>query len=133
MDPIEEAGMNGTIICGIDDSTSAREAAIVARHLADTLGLGLTYVRVESEHPADGLVRAATDAQAALLVVGSTGPRSSLLGSVSADVSRRAPCPVVVVPPAAGRRLVAQESRGAIAGGVARFHLGAVTAGSGPA
>jgi hypothetical protein len=36
-----------------------------------------------------------------LIVLGSTGPRSSLLGSVSAEVSRRAPCPVVVVPPGA--------------------------------
>jgi hypothetical protein len=33
-----------------------------------------------------------------VLVVGSHGPRSSLLGSISAEVSRRAPCPVVVVP-----------------------------------
>jgi len=38
---------------------------------------------------------------ASLIVVGSTGPRSSLLGSISADVSRRAPCPVVVVAPGA--------------------------------
>ena len=40
-----------------------------------------------------------------MIVVGSHGPRSSLLGSVSADVSRRAPCPVVVVPPGADDRL----------------------------
>ena len=33
-----------------------------------------------------------------MIVVGS-GPRSSLLGSVSAEFQRRAPCPVVVVPP----------------------------------
>lgn len=50
-------------------------------------------------HPADQLVAAAEDEQASLLVVGSHGPRSSLLGSISADVARRAPCPVVVVPP----------------------------------
>jgi hypothetical protein len=40
-----------------------------------------------------------------MIVVGSHGPRSSLLGSISADVSRRAPCPVVVVPPGAEDRL----------------------------
>jgi universal stress protein family protein len=40
-----------------------------------------------------------------MIVVGSAGPRSSLLGSVSADVSRRAPCPVVVVPPGADARV----------------------------
>jgi nucleotide-binding universal stress UspA family protein len=60
---------------------------------------------VEVGHPADRLVAAAADADARMIVVGSHGPRSSLLGSVSADVSRRAPCPVVVVPPGAEDRL----------------------------
>ena len=60
---------------------------------------------VDIGHPADGLVVAARKAGASMIVVGSTGPRSSLLGSVSADVSRRAPCPVVVVPPGADARL----------------------------
>jgi hypothetical protein len=36
-----------------------------------------------------------------MIVVGSQGQRSSLLGSIAADISRRAPCPVVVVPPGA--------------------------------
>jgi nucleotide-binding universal stress UspA family protein len=54
---------------------------------------------VDIGHPADRLVAAADDEEASLLVVGSHGPRSSLLGSISAEVSRRAPCPVVVVPP----------------------------------
>ena len=56
---------------------------------------------VESGHPADRLVALARELEASFLVVGNHGPRSSLLGSVSADVSRRAPCPVVVVPPTA--------------------------------
>ena len=60
---------------------------------------------VEVGHPADRLVAAAANANASMIVVGSHGPRSSLLGSVSADVSRRAPCPVVVVPPGAQDRL----------------------------
>jgi nucleotide-binding universal stress UspA family protein len=60
---------------------------------------------VEVGHPADRLVAAASDANASMIVVGSHGPRSSLLGSVSADVSRRASCPVVVVPPGAEDRL----------------------------
>jgi hypothetical protein len=74
-----------------------------------------------------------------MIVVGSTGPRSSLLGSISADVSRRAPCPVVVVPPGgdarvnghsdprvnghSGRRGTAVEDRD-FAGGIARLGLG---------
>jgi nucleotide-binding universal stress UspA family protein len=56
---------------------------------------------VEVGHPADRLVAAAAEEEAALIVVGSTGPRSSLRGSISAEISRRAPCPVVVVPPGA--------------------------------
>jgi hypothetical protein len=87
---------------------------------------------------------------AALIVVGSAGPRSSLLGSVSADVSRRAPCPVVVVAPGAegpladgsetASRLDASSVAGttrfraraggardgeALRGGIVRFTLGA--------
>ena len=128
--------MAGSIICGVDDSESAKGAARVARALSAQLGLRLVLVRVveagsagekisaiaerlerlcgcttdvdcganwlvEVGHPADRLVATAADEQASLIVVGSTGPRSSLLGSVSAEVSRRAPCPVVVVPPGA--------------------------------
>jgi len=55
----------------------------------------------EAPHPADGLVEVAKERDASFLVVGNHGPSSSLLGSISADVSRRAPCPVIVVPPTA--------------------------------
>ena len=82
-------------------------------------------------HPADRLVAAAAAEHASLIVVGSTGPRSSLLGSISAEVSRRAPCPVVVVPPGADavdRGEVAVGDR--FAGGIARIGLGT---GAGPA
>jgi nucleotide-binding universal stress UspA family protein len=53
---------------------------------------------VEEGHPADGLVALARERDASFVVVGNHGPRSSLLGSISAEVSRRASCPVVVVP-----------------------------------
>lgn len=56
---------------------------------------------VDVGHPADRLVAAAADEVASLVVLGSRGPHSSLQGSISAEVSRRAPCPVVVVPPGA--------------------------------
>jgi len=126
--------MTGLIICGVDDSESAKRAARVAREFSKRLGLRLMFVRVvapgsnadkvtalsedldrlsecrtgaeldagwhvELGHPADVLVTTAADKKASLMVVGSTGPRSSLLGSISAEVSRRASCPVVVVPP----------------------------------
>jgi nucleotide-binding universal stress UspA family protein len=76
---------------------------------------------VEVGHPADRLVAAAANANASLIVVGSHGPRSSLLGSVSADVTRRAPCPVVVVPPGAQDRL--NDKRDLPDGGSGDIHL----------
>jgi len=155
--------VNGAIICGVDDSESAKRAARVARALSAELGLGVVFVRavnhdadgekidaiterleslsggmngvgratawaVEVGHPTDALVTAAKKAQATMIVVGSTGPRSSLLGSISADVSRRAPCPVVVVPPGADVSVAGSTnggtSNGYFAGGIARFGLG---------
>jgi nucleotide-binding universal stress UspA family protein len=152
--------VTGSIICGVDDSESARGAARVARSLASELGLGVIFVRVleldapeakvsattqrlerltaaandgdcgaewrvEEGHPSDGLVAAAKEAGAAMIVVGSTGPRSSLLGSISADVSRRAPCPVVVVPPGADGGVDDGGNREPdFAGGIVRFALG---------
>jgi nucleotide-binding universal stress UspA family protein len=78
---------------------------------------------VEIGHPADCLVAAAADAGASMIVVGSHGPRASLLGSISAEVSRRAPCPVVVVPPGAEGDL--NDGRAVTnAGGIVRFDLG---------
>ena len=155
--------MDGLIICGVDDSASAKGAARVARALAHELGLGLVFVRVleadapdakvseiaerlerlsagatavdcgaawalEAGHPADRLVATASKAGAAMIVVGSTGPHSSRLGSISADVSRRAPCPVVVVPPGADAPLDGGGRQGASedgdeAGGLVRFDL----------
>jgi nucleotide-binding universal stress UspA family protein len=155
--------MNGTIICGVDDSESAKGAARVARALSKELGLRVVFVRAVDRdaaaadvttvagrlerlsagvngadagaewsvgigHPADALVAAAKKARAAMIVVGSTGSRSSLLGSVSADVSRRAPCPVVVVPPGADATVNGDpngkpKSRGDFAGGIVRLGL----------
>jgi nucleotide-binding universal stress UspA family protein len=163
--------MAGSIICGVDDTESAKEAARVARRLSGRLDLGLVFVRVvepgtdeeaiaavaerlerltdsatdvdcgaawlvDVGHPADRLVAAATEEGASMIVVGSHGARSSLLGSVSAEVSRRAPCPVVVVPPRAGvalfgesvafsRESAHQNTDSNVVGGIVRFNLGA--------
>ena len=68
------------------------------QQLADADPGRLDLWLVDIGHPADQLVAAVEDERASFLVVGSHGPRSSLLGSISAEVSRRAPCPVVVVP-----------------------------------
>lgn len=155
--------MAGSVICGIDDSKSAKAAARVARALSSKLGLRLVFVRVlepcspqqtigavaERLHqlteagtsadcgadwlvdvgrPADRLVAAAAEEQADLIVVGSTRPGSSLVGSISAEVSRRAPCPVVVVPPDADESPAGGHAEAdgdtEFAGGIARFSLG---------
>ena len=158
--------MTGSIICGVDESVSAKGAERVARVLAGELGLRLVFVRVierdapyekvgaiaerlerlsaeaneldcgaawlvEAGHPADRLLAAAAESEAAMIVIGSTGPRSSLRGSISADVSRRAPCPVVIVPPGADcqvngtgdRRRASGRDRNQ-AGGIVRLGLG---------
>jgi nucleotide-binding universal stress UspA family protein len=72
------------------------------RLLLDGPGTGGAWL-LGVRHPADCIVETAAEVGASMVVVGSSGPRSSLLGSVSAEVSRRAPCPVVVVPPGADR------------------------------
>jgi nucleotide-binding universal stress UspA family protein len=144
--------VNGPVICGIEDAKDDR-VATVARDLAKRYGLPLFFVHVrhgadaaegaarllveaaahgdgevavESGHPADRLVDLAREQKASFLVVGSHGSRSSLLGSISADVSRRAPCPVVVVPPtvqvAAQAKLRGSDSDGG--GGIVRFDVG---------
>jgi nucleotide-binding universal stress UspA family protein len=150
--------MTGSIICGVDESESAKGAARVARGLSAQLGSQLVFVRVvddgspddeitavaerlhhlaesasevdggahwlvEVGHPADRLVAVAEKEAASLIVVGSTGARSSLLGSISADVSRRAPCPVVVVAPGADGSLTNENGRARVsdAGAAAGF------------
>lgn len=121
--------MRGPVICGIEDASGA-SAAVSARELAERYDLPLLYVHVlerpgederaagllrevaaegpgelaiASGHPADRLVELARKLGASFVVLGNRGPRSSLLGSVSAEVARRAPCPVLVVPPTASR------------------------------
>ena len=78
-------------------------------------------------HPADRLVELAEQRGASFLVVGNHGPRSSALGSISADVSRRAPCPVIVVSPAAEAEAPGSEAdrdEPEMEGGIVRFRVG---------
>lgn len=144
--------MNGPVICGIE-AASDDSVAGVARELADRYELPVFFVHVlcgadghegaarllreatapgtgeiaiESGHPADRLVELAREREASFLVVGNHGPRSSLLGSISADVSRRASCPVVVVPPTVEAPADAQvgDPDADVRGGIVRFALG---------
>ncbi|MGN6871647.1 MAG: universal stress protein [Solirubrobacteraceae bacterium] len=87
-----------TVIDADGDEKNRAGAGALLRHVTETSHDIDTSWTVEEGHPADRLVALAREREASFLVVGNHGPRSSLLGSVSADVSRRAPCPVVVVP-----------------------------------
>ena len=145
--------MDGPVICGIEDETGAG-VADVARVLAERYESPLLYVHVLDEdgemeqavrmlrnaapgsgelaierghHPADRLVELAEQRGASFLVVGNHGPRSSALGSISADVSRRAPCPVIVVSPAAEAEAPGSEAdrdEPEMEGGIVRFRVG---------
>jgi nucleotide-binding universal stress UspA family protein len=82
---------------------------------------------VDVGDPAERLLAAAADENASLIVVGSGGPPSPLNGDFSAKVSRRAPCPVVVVPPGADQALNGHHARHdhlEFDGGIVRFNLG---------
>ncbi len=116
----------------VEDGAPKRKISGVAQRLerisgdATEVDCGADWL-VEVGDPADRLVAAAAAENATMIVVGSSGPRSSLLGSISAEVSRRAPCPVVVVPPgadassASGGR--AREGETQFGGGIVRFGL----------
>lgn len=143
--------MKGPVICGIDDSSVSLGAVEVARELAQRYELPLVYahvlntgadmhepervlhdtvapehaeITIEHGHPADRLVTLASERRASFLVLGNHGPRSSLLGSISADVSRRASCPVVVVPTTAAVAPKQTDSEPGLEGGIVRFGLG---------
>jgi nucleotide-binding universal stress UspA family protein len=120
--------MTGSIICGVDNSVSAREAARVARALAGKLGLGLVFVRAaeraesepEMSTTAERLEELRGGAPAvdcgATWLVDTGDPADCLVDAarekdaslivvgsspsrnISVDLWRRAPCPVVVVP-----------------------------------
>jgi nucleotide-binding universal stress UspA family protein len=120
--------MTGSIICGVDNSVSARQAARVARVLAGRLGLGLVFVRAVEGSAADAEISATAerleelsngaidvDCGATWLVdagqpgdclVDAANKRDAALivvgsspsRSISADAWLRAPCPVVIVP-----------------------------------
>jgi nucleotide-binding universal stress UspA family protein len=151
----------GAIICGVDDSESAKEAARFARVLGAKLGHRLVFVRVvdasspcekvsvlagrlqqltkeEAEvdcgadwvvnvgDPADRLLAAAANEKASFIVLGSTGWRSAQLHSISAEVSRRASCPVVIVPPGVDGHPTNGQPQTQLAGRIARLDLGAL-------
>jgi nucleotide-binding universal stress UspA family protein len=86
------------------------------------LDCGAAWV-VEVGHPVDRLVAASEADEVRYVVLGSRGPRAPLLGNVAAEVSRRASCPVVVVPPGAGNGGTGSVAHAESVGGRTSFAL----------
>ena len=92
----------------IDPSAYRRSAELAfseSEAAFDALSPEITAADADFEvrlgQPAVVLAEVATDCDAELIVVGSRGRgawRSAVLGSVSSEVARRAPCPVMIVP-----------------------------------
>jgi nucleotide-binding universal stress UspA family protein len=111
-----ELGRRLVFVRVVEADSSEQELAAVTERLgrlaesATEVDCGADWL-VEAGDPADRLVAVAADKKASLIVVGSTGPRSSPLGSISAEISRRGPCPVVVVAPGAEAPLASGRVR----------------------
>jgi nucleotide-binding universal stress UspA family protein len=90
------------------DKSSPRDAELLLAEIAVDQGLGRrTERRIAFGDAIEELASIADEERADLLVVGARGRGAfseALLGSVSAGLSRRAPCPVVIVPPGVGLR-----------------------------
>jgi len=114
-----------SVICGVDGSEPSARALQVARALSLRLGRRLVAVHVAEDHsgpshlldsisrgvgaearaeqgdPAERLAESSLEENAELVVVGSRGRHpvtAAVLGSVSGDLARLCPRPVVVVP-----------------------------------
>jgi nucleotide-binding universal stress UspA family protein len=82
------------------DSEKAPDPASYLARIRGRLGDVRTRIRTEDGDAADGIVRAAVDEHADLIVVGNRGidrPRRGFLRSVPARVVNRAPCSVFIV------------------------------------
>jgi nucleotide-binding universal stress UspA family protein len=123
---LRATAVNGTMIGGpsdqigrpVDDESAAW---LYLRGLAAHHDLGEAVLRVEIGVPGDVIARVAREEDAEFVV---TGPlergrlHAALLGSVPAGLTRRAPCPVVVVPPEATKAPVQDAESPAIVCGV---------------
>jgi nucleotide-binding universal stress UspA family protein len=86
---------------GYDGRNEAGHAREVAQALADDLGASLQTITVEDGEGEPAAVLAERSRDLDLLVVGSRGygpVKQVLIGGVSAELMRRAACPVLIVP-----------------------------------
>jgi universal stress protein E len=83
-----------------------REVEGMRRRVAGFAGVRVEEVLVHAGDAAEGILRRAGEEEADLVVMGTRGQSGAgeMLGSVSSAVVRGASCPVLLVPPALGRR-----------------------------
>ena len=106
---------------GVDPGAFGRSPELAfseAEDAFDSLSSDVAAASLEREvrlgEPAAVLAQVAADCDAELIVVGSRGRgawRSAVLGSVSSDVARLAPCPVMIVPERAAESQPARPER----------------------
>jgi nucleotide-binding universal stress UspA family protein len=106
---------------GVDPGAFGRSTELgfsEAEDAFDSLSSDVAAASLEREvrlgEPAAVLAQVAADCDAELIVVGSRGRgawRSAVLGSVSTDVARLAPCPVMIVPERAAESQPARPER----------------------
>jgi nucleotide-binding universal stress UspA family protein len=106
---------------GVDPGAFGRPTELAfseAEAAFDSLSSDVAAASLEREvrlgQPAAVLAQVAADCDAELIVVGSRGRgawRSAVLGSVSSDVARLAPCPVMIVPERAAESQRARPER----------------------
>jgi nucleotide-binding universal stress UspA family protein len=117
-----ELGLRLVFVHVVEPGSPHDEVSLVAERLhrlaagCTELDCGASWI-VEIGHPVDQLVAASEGEEVRYLVVGSRGPRATLLGNVAAEVSRRSSCPVVVVPPGAGESRTADAAPAELVGG----------------
>lgn len=92
----------GPIVARLEEAYAAEAADLLAkaRHRAQEAGITAETLHMPRHRPADGILEAAEDKGADLIVMGSHGRRGLnrlLLGSQAAEVLVRATMPVLVV------------------------------------
>jgi nucleotide-binding universal stress UspA family protein len=87
------------LILATDGSATAAAAVAAGRALAEAVGAETSELHVREEDPAEGIIRAAQERGADVIVVGNRGMTGArrFLASVPSKVARGAPCHVLLV------------------------------------